>query len=434
MDLIAAGLREQPFRTHGKPIALYRYAAFESVLTALDDMRSCRNGLVLLQGPPLSGKSTMLRTYADTIDEQCAVAFVDGRGLNTTGLLENVLRQFGYEIDCSSNSELLAMLRVFCQQQTASQEPPVLVLENVHELNPSAMRALCELASMNLRGFAALKLVLSSNRSMHTMMQSEAVTSIAKRVSNDIHLRPMSAAETRLYLYAKLRAAGANQPEQLISTSMCDELWQASGGWPGILDRIALLALAKTPSLPLTIDAVERPNLPHGTWDERSGADEPPRVVPAAAPSEDEAARLVLTSQGKTVDDILFDRQRILVGRSEHNDISINSKFVSRHHLLLVRHGNTTFMMDLNSTNGTFVNSRRVSNQVLIDGDIISVGHHRIKFCDPAASSRDGAAEMEVADTAIMKTLEDMRTLLAQENTALLPAQDSSENLPTYAP
>ena len=119
------------------------------------------------------------------------------------------------------------------------------------------------------------------------------------------------------------------------------------------------------------------------------------------------------------------------MGRSEHNDIAIASRFVSRHHLLLVRHGSSTFLMDLNSSNGTFVNSRRVSNSVLKDNDIITVGDHRIKFCDPTAKSRADLDGTEFAETAIMKTLDDMRNLLAQENTAIMPAP--TENLPTYS-
>ena len=119
----------------------------------------------------------------------------------------------------------------------------------------------------------------------------------------------------------------------------------------------------------------------------------------------------------------------MLVGRSEHNDIAINSRFISRHHALLVRHGNSTFLMDLNSTNGTFVNSRRVSNHVLMHDDVISVGNHTIKFTDPYSTKRTELEGAEFADTAIMKTLEDMRSLLAQENTELLPA--ASEDLPT---
>ena len=85
--------------------------------------------------------------------------------------------------------------------------------------------------------------------------------------------------------------------------------------------------------------------------------------------------------------------------------------------------------MDLNSTNGTFVNSKRVSNHVLIHDDVVSLGNHRIKFVDPFATKRGTLEGVEFADTAIMKTLEDMRKLLAQENTEVLPA--ATENLPT---
>jgi len=143
-----------------------------------------------------------------------------------------------------------------------------------------------------------------------------------------------------------------------------------------------------------------------------------------------EPPKLIVTRDGDTIKELTFHQPRLLIGRSEHTDIAIPSRFVSRHHLLLVRHGNTTFMMDLNSSNGTFVNSKRVSNHVLIDNDIITVGNHRIKFRDPHATSDGAMAENEFSDTAIMKTLDDMRNLLAQENTAMLPIP--SENLPTY--
>jgi hypothetical protein len=65
----------------------------------------------------------------------------------------------------------------------------------------------------------------------------------------------------------------------------------------------------------------------------------------------------------------------------------------------------------------------------MMHDDIITLGHHRIKFHDPHATSSEALDGAEFADTAIMKTLEDMRNLLEQENTALLPAV--SENLPT---
>ena len=234
----------------------------------------------------------------------------------------------------------------------------------------------------------------------------------------------MTYGETMHYVYSKLRAAGAEVPELIFPPTVCSELWRASGGWPGILDRVALLALADTNALPVPASCIERPVVPQGTWQllqketKGYGLAEPP-----APPT------LFVTHEGETLDEIAFDLPRLLIGRSEHNDISINSRFVSRHHALLVRHGATTFLMDLNSTNGTFVNSQRVSNQVLMHDDIIMLGNHRIKFDDPHAVGRGAFEGVDMADTVIMKSLADMRRLLAQENTEVLPS--ISENLPT---
>ncbi|MDJ0711330.1 MAG: FHA domain-containing protein [Woeseiaceae bacterium] len=424
MDLAAAGLREQPFPSHGKPLAVITYHAQRAALDMLRETHEHPTGLSLLQGPTLSGKSTLTHHFLKSIDHDCAVAVVDGKGLNTTNLLLAILRKFGYDIDLSSASELLGLVRVFALQQAASTVPPMLIIENAHELNPSALRALCELAVIRTRTGSALKMVLVSDRSMTTIVNSPAMKPIADRVLHDFHLHPMTREETRTYLHEKLHRAGAEFPAFIFPNAVCEALWGASGGWPGILDRVALLAIARAESLPVPKEAVERPTLPPGTWDSANvvSLDEAPSLPP-------EPPRLVLTNNGSVIQDLKMQKPRLLIGRSEHNDIAIGSRFISRHHALIVRHGNSTFLMDLNSTNGTFVNGRRVSNHVLMHDDVVTVGHHKIKFIDPHATKGGDLEGPEFSDTAIMKTIEDMRALLARENTALMPA--ASEDLPT---
>lgn len=424
MDLGAAGLHEQPFPTHGKPLAIITYHSQRVALDVLRETHDHPTGLSLLQGPTLSGKSILVRSFIDSIDQDCAVALVNGKGLNTTNLLLAVLHQFGYDIDLSSANELLGLVRVFALQQAASTIPPLLIIENTHELNPSALRALCELAALRVRSGSALKMVLVSDRSLEPVMSAPAMQIIADRVLHDFHLRPMLRNEATDYLHEKLRAAGADFPAFVMPNTVCEELWEASGGWPGIIDRVALLALARAETLPVTTDVVERPTLPTGTWVDADTDDAATETEMPSAPPQ-----IVVTNNGSVIQELTMEKPRLLIGRSEHNDVSIGSRFISRHHALLVRHGNSTFLMDLNSTNGTFVNAKRVSNHVLLHNDVITVGHHKIKFDDPFATTRQELDGAEFADTAIMKTLEDMRNLLAQENTALLPA--ASEDLPT---
>lgn len=424
MDLAAAGLREQAFRTHGKPVSVVSYASHLEALDVLRQTYESPTGMALIQGPSLSGKSTLIRQFVDTIPDECAYAVIDGAGMNTKALLESLLGQFGYAVDFNTNNELLAMMRMFAQQQAASHEPPMVIIENAHALNPSALRVLCDLANLRVRQTCSLKLVLVSDRSLQSIVDAPAMECISRRLTADFHLRPMSCDEASVYLHAKLKAAGSIVPAFVFPAAVCRAMWEASAGWPGILDRIALLALARAESLPVQVANIENPVLPQGTWDTQAiEAAEQNAGEPPSPPI------LFLTERGKLSGQMTIEKPRLLVGRSEHNDLSIDSRFVSRHHLLLVRHGSSTFLMDLNSTNGTYVNSRRVSNHVLIDNDIITVGHHRIKFCDPHAKQRGTLDGAEFADTAIMKTLEDMRSLLAQENTAVLPAP--TENVPT---
>ena len=424
MELRQASLSQQPFRTHGKPIAVLSYASKVAAMEMLADTCAHPHGLSLLQGPSLSGKSTLIRSFLETLHDDRSVALINGKGLNTTNLLVAVLRQFGYELDLNSANELLGLVRVFALQQAASHKAPLLIIENAHDLNPSALRALTELSELRVRNASALKMVLVSDRSLKTIMAAKAMQSMAKRVVHDFHLRPMNREETRQYLHAKLRAAGSDCPEFVFPQEVCLDIWNASGGWPGIADRVALLALAEARTLPVSVTAVEHPALPSATWSQADALDRhPDEIVPPAPP------RLILTNNGSVIDELLMKKPRTIIGRSNYNDISIDSRFVSRHHALLVRHGTATFLMDLNSTNGTFVNSRRVSNHVLMHDDVITIGHHRVKFHDPCATTFADFDGLEFADTVIMKTMEDMRALLAQENTALLPT--ATENLPT---
>ena len=125
-------------------------------------------------------------------------------------------------------------------------------------------------------------------------------------------------------------------------------------------------------------------------------------------------------------------KEVMTIGRADDNDIRIDNLAVSAHHAKLLNIFDDSFLEDLNSTNGTFVNSKRVSNHVLKHEDVVTIGHHRIKFHDPYATSHRSPDGLDLSDTVIMKTLDDMRTLLAHENTALMPT--ASEDLPTLLP
>lgn len=414
MELGAAGLQEQPFPMHGKPVVFVPSASQQAACQFLSDTYTNNHGLGLFQGPPLSGKTAIIQHFTESLPEGSAVAVVDGTGLNTTTLLELVLSQFGYDLKLSSVGELVNMVKVFVVQQTASDHAPLLIIENTHALNPSALRVLCELAELKVKQKSALLLILASDRSISSIVEAPAMASIFKRLTGDFHLEPLTKDETTEYLHAKLRAGGCVDPQGVLPDDVCEALHSASGGWPGIVDSLVRLAMGKADIFPIRKDQIERLLTSNGKPSLVGENDETSAVL--AGPP-----KLYLTYNGRTLREIDVDRPRLLVGRSDHNDLCINSRYISRHHALFFKRGSATVLMDLNSTNGTYVNSRRVHNHLLNHDDVISIGNHGIKFHDPAAPKRDSLDGTGFDETVVMKNLGDMRKLLARQNTQCLP-------------
>jgi ABC-type multidrug transport system ATPase subunit/pSer/pThr/pTyr-binding forkhead associated (FHA) protein len=82
-------------------------------------------------------------------------------------------------------------------------------------------------------------------------------------------------------------------------------------------------------------------------------------------------------------------QRQLSIGRDPGNDIVINDLQVSRSHASIRRRSNDQFeLVDLGSTNGTFLNGRRVAAARLREGDLISVGGHVFRFAAGGVQER----------------------------------------------
>jgi len=68
------------------------------------------------------------------------------------------------------------------------------------------------------------------------------------------------------------------------------------------------------------------------------------------------------------------------IGRSSKSDLSIDQESISRHHARIAAAGGAFILMDLDSTNGTYVNDVAIKEHGLEDGDQIKIGRSILKF------------------------------------------------------
>ena len=93
-------------------------------------------------------------------------------------------------------------------------------------------------------------------------------------------------------------------------------------------------------------------------------------------------ARLVLSLDGQVMAEYNMNKERYTIGRLPDNDIRIDNAAVSGHHSLIINILNDSFLEDLNSTNGTYVNGKLIKKHALQHGDVVTVGHHQLRFVE----------------------------------------------------
>ncbi len=138
-------------------------------------------------------------------------------------------------------------------------------------------------------------------------------------------------------------------------------------------------------------------------------------------------ARLILKYEAAVLKEIPLKQAALTIGRTPGNDLVIDNLAVSGHHAKVYFEGDCFVVEDLNSLNGTFVNSQRVRKIPLKNGDQVLIGKHSLIFVDeggappgpptPAAERAAPVAKLEetvVLDTKKRREFLQKATVLAE--------------------
>lgn len=91
-------------------------------------------------------------------------------------------------------------------------------------------------------------------------------------------------------------------------------------------------------------------------------------------------ARITINRDSFKVDERKLEQGTLSVGRKKDNALHIDDPTVSNHHANIVTVFDSSYIEDLGSTNGTFVNGRKAKTHTLHNGDIITIGQYQLLF------------------------------------------------------
>jgi len=135
-------------------------------------------------------------------------------------------------------------------------------------------------------------------------------------------------------------------------------------------------------------------------------------------------ARLILSLDNQVLAEYNMTKERYTIGRLPDNDVRIDNPAVSGHHSLIINILNDSFLEDLNSTNGTYVNGKLIKKHALQHGDVITIGHHQLRFSDQQTND---AEQDEFEKTMVIPAGQQSADQLAKAEKAAEKAAKASE-------
>ncbi|HEU4618720.1 MAG TPA: FHA domain-containing protein [Gammaproteobacteria bacterium] len=412
----------EPYRLETNPFAqdgirpLFMSQSMRYAQLKLVDLLAGRIQTLFLSGAAGVGKSTLVGQQLRGL-KGVGVSWIKPGMTQPEQLLAKLVRDIGPGEVAGSLGELKNILEVFLKHQAANGRLSLVVVDALERLALPMIRELESLCRIRVKNRPIVRCIFVTRS--EDLVASLMAEQEASRATPTVHQRlaGFTLEETTAYIRACLHGAGCSWVEELVpDDAVVDVLGFTQGvvGDVNALCREALEAVAAQKSADyrqlrvtrvLLKDAGQRLHLRYdaAVWQQR--ASEPPsaEAILVSDPNElrIDAARLLVTSAGESLAEIALERPRLVLGRDDACDIRLDGSYVSRYQNLFMETPGGWLLIDLNSTNGSFVNGRRVREHRLRDGDLIAIGQYQLRFSADAAAQTGQPSETSADETAV---------------------------------
>jgi len=386
-------LKELPFRLSPDPQFLYLSKQHARAKAYMESTIWFTDGFVVITGEIGSGKTTLIESFLKEVQSDVVVAQINQTQVSAIDFLQAVLVQFGFSPFKMKKAELIATINNFLIEQYAAGRKVLLIVDEAQNLSMRVLEEIRLLSGVETTKEKVLRIILAGQPELNEKLDAPELVQLTQRIRLRFHLSTLTQAEMRAYIQHRLEVAGGGD-RQIFAEDTFPELFRYTGGVPRLINTLCDTSMMAAYTANRDIVAVEdikeaveelqwveyaaRPHHNFEVMPEHS----PQRAGQTASHSAPIVGRILVATDGRTVQEMPLSVGRIIVGRTPDNDLQVDSRFVSRHHCQIVTTPNSCVIEDLNSTNGIYVKSKRVRRHYLNDGDVVVLGKHELIYVD----------------------------------------------------
>jgi general secretion pathway protein A len=224
---------EKPFDVTPDPKFLYLSLRHQELLASLIYGIRERRGFITIVGEVGTGKTTIIRTALDRLDESIRASYIFNSDVTFDEMLRAALIDLGVTGPRESLSKMEAISRLndFAIQQLSAGGNVALIVDEAQNLDHRFMESLRLLSNLETHKRKLVQIVLSGQPELDAKLRQPELRQLAQRISLRRFITPLSKKET--YGYIQHRLAIANYKDPSVFSQKAQQLiWEYSRGVP----------------------------------------------------------------------------------------------------------------------------------------------------------------------------------------------------------
>lgn len=203
------GLNEKPFTLTPNPRFIFlsknHKEAFAHLLYGINN----HYGFIELIGEVGTGKTTVLRTLLNQLQEEnYRTALIFNSCLTGVELLRSINHEFGLNSKSEYANELLYEFNTFLLSETSKGRTVVLVIDESQNLKPDVLEQIRLISNLETENDKLIQIILAGQPELGAILERPELRQLNQRIAVRYRLKSMSMYETRAYIRHRMEVAG----------------------------------------------------------------------------------------------------------------------------------------------------------------------------------------------------------------------------------
>jgi general secretion pathway protein A len=229
----------------GSPDPRFFYGGrnYQAALFELQGGIESHRGLLVLTGEPGTGKTLLIRQILQWLSsKKFSTSYIFHSHLNSAGLFEFILNDFGIKTESSRKTEFLAALHRWLQVRQAEGDSPIVVIDEAQALSVRALSELSLLLNLESSSGKLLQVLLVGQTELEEKLRRAELRQLRQRIAVRCRLPLLSLEETEEYIVTRLRIAGAARLD-IFPPEALQTLYSYAQGVPRVINLLCEKAL-----------------------------------------------------------------------------------------------------------------------------------------------------------------------------------------------